>query len=73
MIAQGFKRCDFDWGLYVRRKSRHSKPTPIMSYVDGLIIAVPSREGIDGILKGLRERWEVKEETSVFSHPRNQN
>lgn len=65
MIAQGFKRCDFDWGLYVRRKSRHSKPTLVMSYVDDLIIAAPSREEIDGILKGLRERWEVKEETSV--------
>lgn len=65
MIAQEFKRCDFDWGLYVRRKSRHSKLTPVMSYADDLIIAVPSREGIDRILKGLRERWEVKEETSV--------
>lgn len=65
MITQGFKCCDFDWELHVRRKSRHSKPTLVMSYVDDLIIAVPSREEIDGILKGLRERWEVKEETSV--------
>lgn len=49
----------------MRRKSRRSKLTPVMSYVDDLIIAVPPREGIDRILKGLRERWEVKEETSV--------
>lgn len=65
MIAQGFKPCDFDWGLYVQQKSRHSKPTLVMSYVDDLIIAALSWKEIDGILKGLRERWEVKEETLV--------
>ncbi|KAE8542525.1 hypothetical protein D1P53_001305 [Cryptococcus gattii VGV] len=56
MIAQGFKRCDFDWGLYVQRKSRHSKLTLVMSYVNDLIITAPSREEIDGILKGFQDQ-----------------
>lgn len=53
MIAQGFKPCNFDWGLYVQQKSRHSKPMLVMSYVDDLIIMALSQEEVDGILKGL--------------------
>lgn len=57
----GFKRLEFNWGLYTRPRNQKDRFVIILVYADNFIIAGDSKWEINNLLDRLKSFWKLSE------------